>query len=308
MLKDKALVRSMVIRAVTAKQATDDLASILPISTVGEFTVIKAARFYKTLSAEPKKKTYIEIDKLLPAKKAIEVMTAIENRKPQIHIYPEDLASGFDFGRRLEVLKKVDPTTLPQDHPDHVCTDKCFSIVVDPEIIGTHRSVEVFTPEWGSDGSDCNYKFDDSANDAVRGPDTDTSNVTAGQPAPYLFPNKPLVPTKDAVFDDAIRSVNLDECAPILHPSPEVIEVVREILADPDPSRSYSYHEPEPVTATLPNPEWDEGQQGQDVSPNEVNSDYHGVYARWSAPWLTTIGTILAIAGLVLVYFHWFAK
>src|SRR5208282_1996427 len=200
MLKDKALVRSKIVRAVTAKEASDDLASILPISA-GELTVIRSYRFYKTLSAEPKKKTYIEIDKLLSAEDAIEVMTTIENRKVPIVIRPED---------------------LPQDHPDHVCTDKCYDIVplnskyakkagvtledcmavVDSKFVfltarkdgeaneakffpkfGDPQPATVFVPEWG--------------------PDADTSNVAAGQPSPYTFPDKPLVPTKDAVFDDS---------------------------------------------------------------------------------------------------------
>jgi hypothetical protein len=110
MLKDKALVRSVVIRAVTADVARSKVgdASLNAGRPGDNFTVIRAYRFYKKLTAEPVRKTYIAIDKLLPAKKAIEVMTEIENRKFPIVIRPED---------------------LPYTDPNHVCTDKCIDFV-----------------------------------------------------------------------------------------------------------------------------------------------------------------------------------
>jgi len=188
MLKDKALVRSKVIRAVTAGQATDDLASILPLSA-GELTVIRAYRFYKKLSAEPVRKTYIAIDKLLSAKEAIAVMTAIENRHVPIVIRPED---------------------LPQDHPDHVCTDKCYDIVPLNEAneakffpkFGDPQPATVFVPEWGPNTS-VTIKEVPTSGERLPADAFDTSNVAAGQPSPYFFPDRPLVPTKDAVFDDS---------------------------------------------------------------------------------------------------------
>jgi hypothetical protein len=200
MLKDKALVRSMVIRAVTAGQATDDLASILPLSA-GELTIIRAYRFYKKLSAEPVRKTYIAIDKLLSAKEAIAVMTAIENRHVPIVIRPEDLgikpqpASEERVEKVMAAVEAVDPTTLPQDHPDHVCSDACYSIQeVDPKEVVS--AAKVFVPEWG--------------------PDADTSNVAAGQPSPYTFPNKPLIPASDAAFDgfgdEVVTSQGFEVC------------------------------------------------------------------------------------------------
>src|SRR5208337_2502302 len=64
--------------------------------------------------------------------------------------------------------------------------EKVREILADPNPdrnykFGDPQPTKVFIPEWG--------------------PDTDTSNVAAGQPSPYLFPDKPLVPTTDAVFD-----------------------------------------------------------------------------------------------------------
>jgi len=206
MLKDKALVRSKVIRAVTAGQATDDLASILPLSA-GELTVIRAYRFYKTLSAEPVRKTYIAIDKLLSAKEAIAVMTAIENRHVPIVIRPEDLgikpqaASEARVEKVMAAVEAVDPTTLPQDHPDHVCTDKCYDIVP----LNDPKAVEAVREILNDPNPDRNYKYGDPQPATVFvpewGPDADTSNVAAGQPSPYTFPNKALEPRGDAVFD-----------------------------------------------------------------------------------------------------------
>ncbi len=111
MLLDKALVRSVVIRAVTADVAKSKVgdASLNAGRPGDNFTVIRAYRFYKKLTAEPIRKTYIAIDKLLSVKKAIEVMTEIENRKFPIVIRPED---------------------LPYTNPNHVCTEECYTVEV----------------------------------------------------------------------------------------------------------------------------------------------------------------------------------
>lgn len=111
MLKDKALVRSVIVRAVTADIAKCTIGdSRISRANPGDnFSIIRAYRFYKKLTAEPIRKTYIAIDKLLPAKKAIEVMTEIENRKFPIVLRPED---------------------LPYTDPNHVCTEKCYSFQV----------------------------------------------------------------------------------------------------------------------------------------------------------------------------------
>jgi hypothetical protein len=289
MLKDKALVRSKIVRAVTAKEASDDLASILPISA-GELTVIRAYRFYKTLSAEPKKKTYIEIDKLLPAKKAIEVMTTIENRKQPIVIRPEDLGIERPVyaGQPFPIVKLgepqpatiIDPTTLPPDHPDHVCTDKCYDIVPLNEAneakyfpqskVGDPQPAKVFVPEWG--------------------PDADTSNVAAGQPSPYLFPDKPLVPTKDAVFDGEY--------------SADSIKVLEGMGPARTESRAF-------VPCRWHGEKYIDQADGDRCTALDPGSRYiDDIYAARlravsKAP-LITLGTIAAIVGLVLAYFHWF--
>ena len=198
MQKDRVLVRSKVVRAVdaniaklTAMETLNADGSVNLSIPIPHRYIIRAYRFYKKLSAEPIKKTYLPLDKLVSSKRAIEIMTDIEDikKKPIIIIRPEDLMPA------TVVTTVIDPTTLPPDHPDHVCTDKCYDIVPLNEAneakffpkVGDPQPATVFVPEWG--------------------PDTDTSNVAAGQPSPLTFPDKPLVPTKDAVFDNGSELV-----------------------------------------------------------------------------------------------------
>jgi hypothetical protein len=221
MKKDRALVRSTVVRAVTADVAKLTVMEALgpdgfvriPIQIPDRY-IIRAYRFYKKLSAEPVKKTYLPLDKLFPAKRAAEIMTQIENPKLPIVLRPADFATITantvdDQPERVKnvmaAIEAIDPTTLPQDHPDHVCTDACYGIVPLNEAneakyfpqpkFGDAAPATVFVPEWG--------------------PDADTSNVAAGQPSPYLFPNKALVPQGDAAFDggdDVVTSHGFEVC------------------------------------------------------------------------------------------------
>jgi hypothetical protein len=341
MLKDKALVRSMVIRAVTAGQATDDLASILPLSA-GELTIIRAYRFYKKLSAEPVRKTYIAIDKLLSAKEAIAVMTAIENRHVPIVIRPEDLgiksqpASEERVEKVMAAVEAIDPTTLPQDHPDHVCSDACYGIQeVDPKEVVS--AAKVFVPEWG--------------------PDADTSNVAAGQPSPYVFPNKALVPQGDATFDggdDVVTSHGFEVCRwhgwkyidlrdgrctatdagsgymydvkyqtelSIKRASGALQQFGNAISAADDAAKNFADAVPrdldEAAPILYPSPETPDTPsiwrpvtfpKGQPVVYDDsgFRRDPAQAVERSSKAPLITLATIAAIVGLVLAYFHWF--
>jgi hypothetical protein len=334
MLKDKCLVRSKIVRAVTAKEASDDLASILPISD-GELTIIKSARFYKTLSAEPKKKTYIPIDKLLSAKAAIEVMTEIENRKVPIVIRPEDLG----------IKPKIDPTTLSQDHPDHVCTDKCYDIVP----LNDAKAIEAVRNLLADPNPDRNYKYGDPQPATVL--DTDTSNVAAGQPSPYVFPNKPLTPTKDATFDggDEVviragfaicrwhgwkyidlrdgRCTATDSGSGFYYDTKYKTELVFKQAADAFQQfgnavaktdegakefagvapRNIDLDEAAPVVNPAPTA-LDDGRYDEPAVYDDsgFRRDPAQAVERPSKAPLITLATIAAIVGLVLAYFHWF--
>lgn len=114
MQKDKALVRSTVIRAVTALDAELQLG--LGSHPSNEGTVIRSYRFYKKLSAEPVRKTYFAVDKLFSAKKAVEIMTAIEDRKAPTVIRYEDLGLNPQAAQPAVVVPT--PVFIPEWAPD----------------------------------------------------------------------------------------------------------------------------------------------------------------------------------------------
>jgi hypothetical protein len=355
MLKDKALVRSIVVRAVNAEEAQNRFVhevwsgrGFTIIRAYRGFTIIRAYRFYKTLSAEPKKKTYIAIDKLLSAKEAIAVMTAIENRHVPIVIRPEDL--GIKPQAAVEpVVKVIDPgpncwsgglkipapavrpEDLPQDHPDHVCTDKCYDIVPlnDSSICLAHKAVEAVREILNDPNPDRNYKFGDPKPATVFipewGPDTDTSNVAAGQPSPYLFPDKPLVPTQDAVFDNGSEVVTKagfkvcrwhgwkyidlrDGRCTATDAGSEYLSNLynRELGLPVPPLPSFDLDEAAPIISWEPTvnvPSMEEMREAMKADP------YIPVYEPAPAPGVAiTFGTILVILGLIAAYFKWFVK
>lgn len=244
MLKDKALVRSVVVRAVTAEDAKVVVGdAVINGGRPGDnFTVIRAYRFYKKLTAEPLRKVYIPIDKLLPAKWAITVMTEIENRKtpPLSNVTGEYSADSIEVLRGMD--KKIDPTTLLSDHPDHVCTDKCYSFqVIEGSVsevaeklrqMASPNKIEtaVATAYNKEFGAPCKWhggKYIDSETGRCTAIDPGSeylNNFFVGQRKPlieertafggpvdhyaaseeFVFPNKPCAPVKDATFDGAI--------------------------------------------------------------------------------------------------------
>jgi len=231
MQKDKALVRSAVIRAANAKDAKDALLTDLSIHCNGtikvvegmkcdppmteferELTVIRAYRFYKKLSAEPKKKTYIEIAQLLPAKKALAVMERIESNATEIKDY---------YRQHLSTPKEQSPAT-------------------------------VFIPEWGPDADTSNccagqpspYIFPDiPTKDAVFGGEYSAESLKVLE---GIAPARPesrtfvpcrwhgekyidqangdrctaldLVPRRRLPLPQQLKSLDLDAAAPIIHP------------------------------------------------------------------------------------------
>lgn len=320
MVKDRALVRSACVRDVTAKAAEKRLAESLGLNRT--FTVIRSYRFYKKLSVEPKRKVYKTVDELLPAKKAVEVMTQIEDAKK---LPPK-------FGDPAPATV-VDPTTLPPDHPDHVCTDKCYDIVVIPPdavpqvLAAAKAATEKFAPcKWhggkyiDKDGrctaldsgsaypADGGYQralaiertvaqyakaepavlekkeyvtdvvVDEDKRTAWGGP---VEHYAAGELA-LSFPDKPVIPTQPAVFDDS--ALDIDKAAPVLYPKGEVVD--REAcdcgVCDP----AYTGAEEYPAAEVV-----------EDV----VQKGKKGAY-------IALVAALAAIGGLVYVYFHYLAK
>lgn len=82
---DKALVRSVIVRCPTAKQAKEF------VSADGRF-IIKAYRFYKKLG-KPKKQVFLPIEKLFSGYKAVEVMEQVEawRNRPVMVAQPIDI-------------------------------------------------------------------------------------------------------------------------------------------------------------------------------------------------------------------------
>ena len=111
-------------------------------------------------------------------------------------------------------------------------------------------------------------------------------HYAAGEQA-LTFPNKPLVPTQTAVFDDT--GLDIDKAAPVLHPVGEILPPVAEDrkqcdcpVCDPPYVGSEEYPAAEAV---------------EDI----VQRSKKGAYIALTA-------ALAAIAGLVYVYFHYFAR
>jgi len=359
MKKDRALVRSKVVRAVTADEAKLTVMGALdadgfvriPIQVPDRY-IIRAYRFYKTLSAEPVKKTYLPLDKLFSANRAVEVMTQIEEAKKPIVIRPEDLgikpqaASEARVEKVLAAVEAVDPTTLPQDHPDHVCTDKCYDIVP----LNDPKAVEAVREILNDPNPDRNYKFGDPKPATVFipewAPDTDTSNVAAGQPSPYTFPNKALEPRGDAVFDggdEVVTRAGFEVCRwhgwkyidlrdgrctatdagsgypydvkyltelSIKRASGALQQFGTAVSAADDAAKKFAEAVPRSVDLdeAAPPSIWRPIKPPQDAVYDDsgFRRDPAQAVERSSKAPLITLATIATIVGLVLAYFHWF--
>src|SRR5208282_5378686 len=92
---DKALVRSKVVRAVTAVQAQNMImAEEVWGHAVGRF-IVKSYRFYKKLSEQPKKKVYKAIEDLYTSNKAVKIMELIEGIR---QLAPSNTDNSCDHG------------------------------------------------------------------------------------------------------------------------------------------------------------------------------------------------------------------
>jgi hypothetical protein len=99
MQKDMALVRSVVLRTCTAKEAKGIVMGgpipannkvLSKISYAGHSwrSIIRAYRFYRKLADEPVRKTYVAVENLFPGKKAVDVMEYIAAHKDEQHSRP----------------------------------------------------------------------------------------------------------------------------------------------------------------------------------------------------------------------------
>ena len=147
MLQDKALVHSIVVRAVTAAAAKT---VITKYASAQDYTVIRVYRFYKKLSFEPKVKKYIPIDKLLPARRAIEIMTEIENQRDRIIIRPEDLDAGHLQPPTTEDIDSTHGLAHPADiPPEDIPADilASFKLPADAVVTGAQVNIKTYPPQ-----------------------------------------------------------------------------------------------------------------------------------------------------------------
>ncbi len=236
MQKDKALVRSAVVRAVTADEARETFLngftyytadrieindSIQAYPAIAEdehrLTILRAYRFYKKLTAQPVKKTYINIDKLLTPKKTLALMESFEQH-PEFLVAPIPLRGWGQEEKQPIIIRPEDLGIKPKfgdPAPAEVVGEySAESIEVLKGMDAKKEEPTVFIPEWMPEVEATITEVPvDPENKLAPEAFSDTSNVAAGPIAPYViekvkevvasytFPDKPLVPTADAVFD-----------------------------------------------------------------------------------------------------------
>jgi hypothetical protein len=128
---DLALVRSVVVRTVTKKEAKASvIADGFDTSRDDRARfIINCERFYKKLSAQPKKKVYRSVEQLFGEKKALKVMDQIEQCKPVIVITPEMLKPPvvIDPGPNAWSGGLKIPLPAPTSGPDSPDTQKAVA-------------------------------------------------------------------------------------------------------------------------------------------------------------------------------------
>jgi hypothetical protein len=81
---DKALVQSVIVRAVTALEAIDEVANSAPLNALDLRIIVRAHRFYKKLGAR-KQNVYKAVEDLFPVNRAVKIMKTVEAyRRAQI--------------------------------------------------------------------------------------------------------------------------------------------------------------------------------------------------------------------------------
>src|SRR5208337_1558936 len=160
---DKALVRSKIVRAVTAAQAQDMVLSLssadgrpilhndnrIPIH--GRF-VVKSYRFYKKLSEQPKKKVYKAVEDLYTSNKAVKIMELIEGIR---QLAPSNTDNSCDHGNATNAPIGVcthgeTPIPAPASGPDSMETKE---IIQDMQGMLAHdqheQAMDSFVPAPG---------------------------------------------------------------------------------------------------------------------------------------------------------------
>jgi hypothetical protein len=236
---DKALVRSRVVRAVTSAQASNLVMLEDGWESRNRF-IVRASRFYGELKQAQENK-YVPVEDLFPEKKALDVMANIEviraaaKSRTAAPVAPATPVASSNTCRwhgdqyldasgrctRLDpsFMSAVCAPSVPTSGPDSQATK---DVMADFNGMMSHdeheQRMDNFVPDITPGLRTSQYQ----AATGNKTPIVRTADGQLGVLTPSLsFPDKPVVPTQPAVFDGDEHHIDLDECAPVIHPAPD---------------------------------------------------------------------------------------
>jgi hypothetical protein len=215
----KAFVHSVIIRTTTAVDAKLLLIAEAKLYENDDIEIIRSRRYYKKLGKTP---VEASLSRLFGPKRTASILRDIERDKNRASATP-----GYDS---LDDDKSQAGTTVTADEiSGKNALEKALkdyrkqyeagltvggpSPTSDVAEYHTTQKPPVTLPEHSGAVLKQTFSFSAPQPDTVRG---------------LGFPDHPVVPTKDAVFD---HQIDLDKAAPILHPAPEEPKVI-----DPGPN------------------------------------------------------------------------
>jgi len=152
---DMALVRSVVVRAVTIQQATnmvlwDDLECTGNGDYVDGRHVVKTYRFYKKLSAQPTKKVYRSVESLYGEKKALKIMEKVEAHRVATTGTPLSPEAPCDHGNATNAPVGTCAHGEPTSGPDSPATQAAIADLAGMAAHDAHeKTMDTFQPETG---------------------------------------------------------------------------------------------------------------------------------------------------------------
>jgi hypothetical protein len=240
MQKDRALVKSVVIRAVTAQQAKNGVLWDDPtLSGNGAFTegriIIRAYRFYKNTPAS--KEVLKPVEDLFTVNKAIEVMEVVEKYRRLIIDEQFKAAAGNFPADPLADVKVIDPgpnawsggLKIPIPTPVLVCP---YGYTKEDEERGsmTNHNCAIHTNTTDPAAVESTLKVAAEVETAC-----DHGNAT-NAPVETCNHGEPSCGTPEIAaandYADPDHRIDLDEAAPIIHPAPTAVEVPNSVQPD----------------------------------------------------------------------------
>lgn len=243
---DRALIRSQVVRAVTSTVAANSLTN-----EPGRI-IIRAYRYYKKLG-QSKRLVFKAVEDLFTSNKAVKVMEQVESYRKRKEIDAQ-------FATYSDPL----PAPAPDDNGhqtrfsdsslyDEVCIN-CGATDASGKLDNPCPSA----PKSGPDSpatkqvmTDYTGMFSHDAHEKTM------ETFVPSSPVPETvrglgFPDAPVVPTKDAVFD---HTIDLDAAAPVLHPAPSGDEIAIALEGTAEIVRQRAINDPMPGTPIFPPPD-----------------------------------------------------